>query len=147
MILSTRDFSLLVIVAILFYPANTSIPLFCLRRESGLFWRQQEKEGRPTGSEGNNHVTYDESAYRASQRNGIALATGSGTVIPQSPANLLKSGDSRGRGRSLAEPRRLLLAAEHRNSRGRSQGERPPDISGASEDGGKNTFRRVFLAP
>lgn len=128
-----------------FYLANTNLPLFCFRREPGLFRRQQEEEGRSTGPEGNDHVTYDKSAHRASQGNGIALATGSGTVIPKSPANLLESGNARGCGWSTAEPRRLLLATEHRDPRGRPQGKGSPDIGGALEDGGEDTFH-VSLA-
>lgn len=98
--------------------------------------REQEEEGRPTGPEGDDRVTYDESANRTGQGNGIALAAGSGPVVSQSPANVFESGNAGGRRRGPAKSRCLLLAAEHRNSRGRTQGKRSPYISGALENGG-----------
>lgn len=98
--------------------------------------RKQEEEGRSTSPKGDHRVTYDESADRTSQGNGIALAAGSGPIVSQSPANVFESGNAGGRRRSPAESRGLLLAAEHRDSRGRTQGKRSPYISGALKNGG-----------
>lgn len=125
---------------------DTNFSLFCFRWESGLFRRQQEEEGRPAGSKRDHRVTYDESANRSSQRNGITVAAGRGPVVPQSFANLLESGNSRGRRRGLAKSRRLLLAAEHRNSRGCTQGEGSPNISGTLKNGGTDYEALIFNA-
>lgn len=108
--------------------------------------RKQKEEGRSTGPKGDYRVTYNESANRTSQGNGIALATGSGPIVSQSPANVFESGNAGGRRRGPAESRGLLLAAEYRDSRGRTQRKRSPYISGAFENGGNYEVKKYLIA-
>lgn len=69
------------------------------------------------------------------------MAAGGGSVLSEASADMFEPGDSGGSGWGTAEPRSLLLAAKHRDSRSCEEGERSSYLGGAAADGGTDRWR------